>query len=148
MSSLNRRDFLSASAALGAAALAGLQPKPAVAGANEVISVGVIGEQAGDSDAHVREAPSGVQPWRDDETEIRRGQLIEAAARGLDERADPRNAAPRADRRAHPRTSRTAAPCVGACRRQQDRQAEPGSCATAEAAPVGGRERRQNCQAP
>lgn len=43
MSTLNRRDFIAASTAMGAAALAPLRPKPAIAGANEAIRVGVVG---------------------------------------------------------------------------------------------------------
>jgi predicted dehydrogenase len=43
MAPLNRRQFLTTSAAAGATALAALQPKPAVAGSNDVIRIGVVG---------------------------------------------------------------------------------------------------------
>jgi predicted dehydrogenase len=53
MDPLNRREFLTTSAAVGAAALVGLQPKPAGAGANEVIRVGVVGLR-GRGAAHIK----------------------------------------------------------------------------------------------
>ena len=43
METLNRRAFLATSAAAGAATLAALQAKPVIAGANDVIRMGVVG---------------------------------------------------------------------------------------------------------
>src|SRR5436190_11325224 len=53
MDALNRREFLSTSAAVSVAALAALQPKPAIAGANDVIRVGVVGI-GGRGSEHIR----------------------------------------------------------------------------------------------
>jgi predicted dehydrogenase len=53
MNAPNRREFLATSATASVAALAALQPKPAIAGANEVIRVGVIGV-GGRGQDHIR----------------------------------------------------------------------------------------------